>query len=554
MSVLSCGRGSPRIGQYFHHPDKSSPTRKLMSHTGIPTRPRPSAVARRTHVAVAALLAALLAVIGIAIAPATAAPSTTGIFADDLTPRVAVDSDRAAVELGIRFSPEKSGTVTALQYYQGEGARGVTMATLWSADGEVLAQTSFEPSRNVGWRTVALEKPVALTAGQFYVASYNAPRGGYPVTENDLSRSKVQNGFTLNAGAGVYRYGDTSRVPSNSYNGSNYLVDVVFTPSNGAVTPTPQPTETPTATPTPSTTATPEPTTAPTPTPTTTPAPQPTAAPPAPTPPSNSGGIVVLGRSFPNADTTGVPAGTPLSTYTGPCTIQTAGYVIDAKQVDCSLRILAKDVVIKNSKINGSIYADYNDNVGSFTITDSEVDAGDGPWTGIGDAFFTATRVEVTGGTRSINCYANCTVQDSYVHGQLHDTTGVHHESGIRINTNSALIHNTIACDAPNFPPDAGCSAAITGYPDFDPVRDNTVDGNLIIAGSGGYCSYGGSTAGKPFSGQTANIRFTNNVYQKGSPGQCGYWGAITSFDTRAPGNAWSNNLYDDGTPVPPAN
>lgn len=263
---------------------------------------------------------------------------------------------------------------------------------------------------------------------------------------------------------------------------------------------------------------------------------------------------MVLGRSFPNSDTTGVPAGTTLTPYTGPCTIQTPGYVIDAKQVDCSLRILARNVVITNSKINGTVYADYNQNQGSFTITDSEVDAGDGPWTGIGDAWFTAERVEVTGGTRSINCYANCTVRDSYVHGQLHDTTGVHHESGIRINTNSTLIHNTIACDAPDFPPDAGCSAAITGYPDFDPVRNNRVDGNLIIAGSGGYCSYGGSTTGKPYSGQTADIRFTNNVYQKGSSGKCGFWGAITSFDTRAPGNVWSNNLYDDGTPVPPAN
>jgi hypothetical protein len=137
---------------------------------------------------------------------------------------------------------------------------------------------------------------------------------------------------------------------------------------------------------------------------------------------------------------------------------------------------------------------------------------------------------------------------------QYTDNTGVNHESGIRINTNSHLIHNTIGCTAPNVAPDAGCSAAITGYPDFDPVTGNVVDGNLILADSGGYCSYGGSTAGKPFSGQTSNIQFTNNIYQKGESGQCGYWGAITSFDTRAPGNVWSNNLYDDGKAVPAAN
>ena len=90
------------------------------------------------------------------------------------------------------------------------------------------------------------------------------------------------------------------------------------------------------------------------------------------------------------------------------------------------------------------------------------------------------------------------------------------------------------------------------------PVTGNMVDNNLILAGSGGYCSYGGSTAGKPFSGHTANIHWTNNIYQRGtdlgrrwSRGYvCGYWGAITSFDLNAPGAIWSNNLWDDGTKV----
>jgi len=235
--------------------------------------------------------------------------------------------------------------------------------------------------------------------------------------------------------------------------------------------------------------------------------------------------------------------------------------VIDSKIVNCQLRILAKGVVIKNSRINGGIYADLTYMPGSFTITDSEVAMGNGVGTGIGDGNFTATRVEVTGGTRSINCYRDCTVQDSYVHGQWNDTSGVNHESGIRFNTNSNLIHNTIACDANDYPPDAGCSAAITGYPDFDPVEKVTIDNNLIVAGSGGYCAYGGSTSGKPYSGRTNTIRYTNNVWQRGTQmgaGNrgyvCGYWGPITSFDSNAPGNVWTNNLWDDGTTVQPAN
>ena len=270
---------------------------------------------------------------------------------------------------------------------------------------------------------------------------------------------------------------------------------------------------------------------------------------------------MVLGRSFPSSATTGVPSGTSLSAYTGNCTIQVANTIIDAKIVNCQLRILAKGVKITRSQINGTIYTDSNTGQGSFTISDSEINAGNGPGTGIGDVDFTATRVEVTGGTRSINCYRDCTVKDSYVHGQLNDTSGVHHESGMRFNTRSNLIGNTIACDANDYPPDAGCSAAITGYPDFDPVENVTIDGNLVRAGSGGYCAYGGSTSGKPFSGQTNNIRYTNNIWERGremGDGNrgyvCGFWGPITSFDTRAPGNVWTNNLYDDGSAVAAAN
>ncbi len=274
-----------------------------------------------------------------------------------------------------------------------------------------------------------------------------------------------------------------------------------------------------------------------------------------------AGGFSALGRSFPSSATTGVPDGTALTNYTGECAIQTNNVVIDAKIVNCDLRILAQGIKISRSIINGSVYSDPDYFNGSFTITDSEVRMPLQNGTGIGDANFTVTRVEVTGGSRSINCYLNCTVQDSYVHGQYKDTRGIDHESGIRMGSNSVLRHNTIACTAPDVPPDAGCSAAITGYGDFDIVQKNTIDGNLIVAGSGGYCAYGGSTQGKPYSAGVNNIKFTNNVWQRGTePGEngrgyvCGYYGPITSFDSDAPGNVWTNNLYDDGTPVEAAN
>jgi hypothetical protein len=265
----------------------------------------------------------------------------------------------------------------------------------------------------------------------------------------------------------------------------------------------------------------------------------------------------VLGRSFPNAATTGVPTGTSLTPYTGPCSIQTNNVVIDSKTINCDLRILAQGVTIKNSILNGTIYSDPDYFNGSFTLTDSEVRMPQSTGTGIGDVNFVVNRVEVTGGSRSINCAANCTVTNSYLHGQYTDKRGIDHESAIRMGSGSVIRNNHITCDSTPVPPDAGCSAALTGYGDFAIVQKNTIDNNLIDGGpfgSMGYCAYGGSTTGKPYSAGVNNIKFTNNIFMRGPSGKCGIWGPITSFDSRAPGNVWTNNLWNDGAVVPPAN
>jgi hypothetical protein len=273
--------------------------------------------------------------------------------------------------------------------------------------------------------------------------------------------------------------------------------------------------------------------------------------------PDRASGIEVLGRSFPSAENTGVPEGTALTPYDGPCTIQTDDVEIDAKIISCDIRILAQGIKITNSILNGPIYSDPDYFNGSFTISDSEIRMPQSAGTGVGDVNFSLTRVEITGGSRSVNCAANCTVEDSYLHAQYTDRRGIDHESAIRMGSDSTIRNNHIACDATPVPPDAGCSAALTGYGDFAIVQRNLIDNNYIDggpAGSVGYCAYGGSTKGKPFSTGVNNIRFTNNVFRRGDGGKCGIWGPITSFDSDAPGNVWTNNLWDDGTSVPPAN
>jgi hypothetical protein len=300
----------------------------------------------------------------------------------------------------------------------------------------------------------------------------------------------------------------------------------------------------------------------PSPTPSPSPGPTPGAC---PVPTRNvAGGPDPFGGCWPNAANTGIPTGTVLSNYTGPCTITVENTVIDRQTVNCTLAIKAGGVRITNTKINGSVWIDEPSPDYSFTITDSEIDAGthqgavnDGV-TAIGKSNFVATRVETHGGIRGVWCEYDCSVKDSWIHGQARDSSGKAHESAVRMGDGSIIRHNTLVCDAPDVPPDAGCSANLTGYGDFAPIRNNLIERNLFLATTGGTCAYGGSSGigSKPFAGQAANIVFRDNVFQRRSSvqnsGKCGYWFAISDFDRNRPGNQWINNTWDEGTALPP--
>jgi hypothetical protein len=265
--------------------------------------------------------------------------------------------------------------------------------------------------------------------------------------------------------------------------------------------------------------------------------------------------------AFPDANCTGVPAGVMLTAYTGPCTVTTGGAVIDAKTVNCApLSIRAKNVVIRNSRVNGSVSTPSGVLDYSFSITDSEVVAPRATGvesTGLGEANFTALRVDVSGGNRSVYCRRNCTVRDSWVHGQTIASSPRIHASGIRQSQGATLVHNRILCEAADTPSGGGCSANLTGYGDFEPVQHNHIEKNLFVATPAGACAYGGSSGddgSKPYGNQASNIVFVDNVFERGRGGKCGYYFPITDFDSSRPGNRWTNNRWSDGGTVPPAN
>ena len=171
----------------------------------------------------------------------TVAAATGVSLFSGLTPGVVAVSDPNSVELGVKFVSTQAGTITALRFYKGSLNTGTHTATLWSAAGTSLATATYANESASGWQQVNLPTPIAISANTTYVASYHTP-GNYSGDSNYFATSGQVNGpltapatGAVSGGNGVYAYGSSSIFPTNTFQASNYWVDVVFNP--GGVVP-----------------------------------------------------------------------------------------------------------------------------------------------------------------------------------------------------------------------------------------------------------------------------------------------------------------------------
>ncbi|HSX42624.1 MAG TPA: DUF4082 domain-containing protein [Candidatus Saccharimonadales bacterium] len=561
-------------------------------------------------------------------------------------PRTLAVSSSSGVELGVRFHSTVAGYVTGVRFYKSAQNTGTHTGDLWDSQGRLLATVIFKNETSSGWQTATFATPVSLASGANYVVSYHAPNGHYSLNKNYLSTTRTRKALvapmnTVTDPNGVYADTTTPKVfPTQSGNGANYWVDVVFNTklinpqpapaaptgviasaqtngsvainwqasvSTGTITgytlyrdgnkyaslgnvttytdASTQPGTTYTyqlqATDSTGQTSALSATVS-----ATTPSSGGTTTPPPPTGGGTTTGCATatphvpdgpdgMGGCWPGPSNTGPNAAeSTMAAYTGSCIVTAANTVIDSKVIKCSpleIADTASGLVIKNSYIKGGVI---NDNNASFTIQDSLLNnavntgyaCGDPNNAttdcGVGYKNFTILRTEIMNSNRAAYCESTCTIQDSYFHGTNLDPvkTDLAHASSVRNEQYLTLKHNALGCDftGPFNNTEIGCSADMSGYPDFAPIMHDTIDSNLFLSNNigAGFCVYGGGTSGKPFSGNANNatyIVFQNNVFQRGANGKCGSYGAVTDFITGRPGNAWTNNKYDNGTVVDPA-
>jgi N,N-dimethylformamidase beta subunit-like protein/uncharacterized protein DUF4082/Big-like domain-containing protein/Calx-beta domain-containing protein/purple acid phosphatase-like protein len=176
------------------------------------------------------------------VAPATGAfvtgtaPSLNcpcSVWPDTQVPAVASVADSGSLELGLRFRSSYDGFITGVRFFKGSQNTGVHVGHLWTKTGTLLASVTFTNESTSGWQTANFMPPVAVAANTTYVVSYYAPNGFYAADGAYFQTAGVTNGplQALASGVdglnGLYLYG-SGGFPVNSFNATNYWVDVVF--------------------------------------------------------------------------------------------------------------------------------------------------------------------------------------------------------------------------------------------------------------------------------------------------------------------------------------
>jgi glycosyl hydrolase family 16/Big-like domain-containing protein len=241
---------------------------------------------------------------------------------------------------------------------------------------------------------------------------------------------------------------------------------------------------------------------------------------------------------FANADNTGVPAGTTLTTYTGPMTITKDGTVIENMIINGQIDIKAANVTIRNCIIKYNDYFAVDVMGVNATIQNCDIigpgNNGDSP---------AALMIEASGSTLIGNDISgaehaivlgsgSAVVKNNYIHDGGSNKADPHiggislkgGQNGVLIEGNTVIGRDT---------------ADIFLQNNFGPISNVTINHNYL-AGNPGYNIY---VEGRLTGGPVTGISITNNVIVKGQYGDY----SIVSASPAISGNV----VYPAGTTVP---
>src|SRR3954465_14468042 len=68
---------------------------------------------------------------------------TNSFWSNNATPAATTGNDPGSVELGLKFSSNVAGSITAIRFYKATNSSGTHTGTVWSSSGAKLASVAF---------------------------------------------------------------------------------------------------------------------------------------------------------------------------------------------------------------------------------------------------------------------------------------------------------------------------------------------------------------------------------------------------------------------------
>ncbi len=158
------------------------------------------------------------------------ASGNLGLFAPYSKPNFEL-GDATPSEFGIGFTASVSGAIRGVNIYKGSLSQGPFVASLWRADGTLLAQSAPASLTGFGWREIRFASSVAIEANTEYVVSYWAPNGYPGYTPRYFSGGGISYPPLASTTVGVRRTGSQGFPNVADSDNSNFFVDPIFSSS-----------------------------------------------------------------------------------------------------------------------------------------------------------------------------------------------------------------------------------------------------------------------------------------------------------------------------------
>ena len=139
-------------------------------------------------------------------------------------------------EFGVKVTVDQPMTLAAIRFWKSSAETGTHVGNVWTTSGTLLGSVTFTNESASGWQQQALTTPLSLQAGSVYIVSVNA-NAFFSVSPLGLQSQVVAGPLRSVADGANGVFGSAAGVfPNQTYNSTNYFVDMQVVPA-GTVTP-----------------------------------------------------------------------------------------------------------------------------------------------------------------------------------------------------------------------------------------------------------------------------------------------------------------------------